>query len=64
MESTVMTARKPARMPNLDFDAEARAGLRKVLAQPHHPTAAQDNLARARRALKEARATESAAQEE
>ncbi len=64
MERTAMTARKPARMPNLDLDAEARANLRKVLAKPHHPTAAQDNLARARRALKEARSAESAAEEE
>ncbi len=63
MERTLMTARKPARTPNLDFDAEARANLRKVLAQPHHPTAAQDNLARARHALKEARSTESDAEE-
>ena len=63
MERTLMTARKPARTPNLDFDAEARANLRKVLSQPHHPTAAQDNLARARHALKEARSTESDAEE-
>ena len=59
-----MSKRKPARMPNLELDAEARDGLRKVLARPHHPTAAQDNLARARHALKEARSTESDAQEE
>ena len=48
-------------MPDLDFDAEARAGLRKVLAQPHHPTAAQDNLARAKDSLRQARTSESEA---
>lgn len=59
-----MTKHERSRMPDLEFDAAARAGLREVLARPHHPTAAQDNLARARRALKEARATESDAKEE
>jgi len=59
-----MTVRRRSRLPNLDLDDEARANLRKVLERPHHPTAAQDNLARARRALKEARATEAAAEEE
>ena len=63
METLLMTARKAARMPNLEFDAEARANLRKVLAQPHHPTAAENNLARERRALREARAREAHAVE-
>jgi hypothetical protein len=63
MERTLMTVRKPARMPNLDFDAEARANLRKVLAKPHHPTAAQNNLARDKRALREARTHEADALE-
>ena len=63
MERTLMTVRKPARMPNLDFDAEARANLRNVLAQPHHPTAAQNNLARQKRSLREARSREADALE-
>lgn len=59
-----MTQRTRSRTPNLEFDEKARANLREVLARPHHPTAAQDNLARARRALKQARSTEAAAEEE
>jgi hypothetical protein len=46
-------------MPNLDLDDEAMANLRTVLTEQHHPTAAQNNLARQRRALREARARES-----
>jgi hypothetical protein len=58
-----MAARKPARMPDLDFDAEARANLRQVLARPHHPTAAQNNLAKEKRSLREARSREAEALE-
>ncbi len=58
-----MAARTPARMPDLDFDTEARANLRQVLARPHHPTAAQNNLAKAKRSLREARSREADALE-
>jgi hypothetical protein len=60
---TTMTKRKAARMPNLDFDEEAMANLRAILAKPHHPSAAEDNLGRQRRALREARQREAQAEE-
>lgn len=59
-----MAKRKRSRMPDLEFDAEARANLRKLLERPHHPGAAQDNLGRQRRALAEARQREAAAEEQ
>ncbi len=40
------------RMPDLRLDPEAAANLQALLDQPSHPSAAQDNLARAREALR------------
>jgi hypothetical protein len=60
---TTMTKRKSARMPNIDFDQEAMANLGTILAKPHHSSAAEDNLGRQRRALREARQREAAAEE-
>jgi hypothetical protein len=52
---------KRSRMPDLDFDAEDRANLRAALQKEHHPSAAQENLARQKRALADARAPRGAA---
>jgi hypothetical protein len=38
-------------MPDLDLDPEASEKLRTVLGRPSHPSAADDKLARAKRAL-------------
>lgn len=58
-----MTERKRSRMPDLELDAEARQKLGEVLARPHTPSAAMDNLGRQRRALGEARQREAQAEE-
>jgi hypothetical protein len=50
-----------SRMPDTDFDAEQRETLRAALQTAHHPSAAQENLAREKRALAEARAQQRAA---
>jgi hypothetical protein len=44
-----------ARMPDTELDDDARETVREILARPHHPSAAQDNLGHQRRALREAR---------
>ena len=58
-----VTKQKRSRLPDLELDAEAQSNLRAILAKPHHPSAAQDNLGRQRRALQEARQREAAAEE-
>jgi hypothetical protein len=63
MESTTMTVRKRSRMPDLEFDQEAQTKLREILARPHAQSAAEDNLGRQRRALREARLREAQAEE-
>ena len=42
-------------MPDLDFDADDRRAVREALKKDHHPSAAQENLAREKRALSDAR---------
>lgn len=58
-----MTARKRSRLPDLEFDAEAQVNLGNLLSRPHHPSAAEDNLGRQRKALREARQREAEAEE-
>lgn len=52
--------KKRSRMPDIDFDPEERKTLREALQKDHHPSAADENLARQKRALAEARARRAA----
>lgn len=56
-----MTEKIDPRMPDLNFDDETKAEVAAMLAQPHHPSAAQDNVARAKHELQLRRASETEA---
>lgn len=51
-----MKEKKQPRMPDLDLDAEAASNLERLLSRPSHPSAAEDNLARAKQKLRESHA--------